>query len=52
MSKEAALADSNQEQSLKERYYYLEGYPHESSVKSFQVHIPEKRVNSDGSLQW
>ena len=52
ISDRRCLGDSNQEQSLKERYYYLEGYPHESSVKSFQVHIPEKRVNSDGSLQW
>ncbi|MEI8704037.1 ChaN family lipoprotein [Pseudoalteromonas sp. B62] len=44
--------DSNQDKFLKERYFYREGYPYESSVKSFQVHIPEKRVNSDGSLQW
>ena len=43
---------SDQDPSLKKRYFYREGYPYKSLVKSFQVHIPEKRVKNDGSLQW
>ena len=37
---------------LKQQYFYREGFPYKSAIKSFQVHIPEKRVNSNGALQW
>ena len=37
---------------LKQQYFYREGFPYKSAIKSFQVHIPEKRVNLDGELQW
>ena len=43
---------SSQNNDLKAKYFYKEGFPHENTVKSFQVHLPEKRINSDGSFQW
>lgn len=43
---------SSQKEALKEQYFYKEGFPYESTVKSFQVHLPEKRINNDGSFQW
>jgi len=43
---------SSQQETLKGQYFYKEGFPYESTVKSFQVHLPEKRINNDGSFQW
>jgi len=27
-------------------------FPYKHAVKAFQVHIPEQRVNQDGTLKW
>lgn len=38
--------------SLKQQYFSREGFPYKHAVKAFQVHIPEQRVNQDGTLKW
>lgn len=43
---------SKQKEDIKGKYFYKDGFPYEHTVKSFQVHLPEKRINKNGSFQW
>ncbi|ATG79575.1 ChaN family lipoprotein [Pseudoalteromonas sp. 1_2015MBL_MicDiv] len=52
LSQRRCEGDSTEINTLKQQYFYRKGFPYKSSVITFQVHIPEKRVNADGTLKW
>ena len=52
LSQRRCEGDSTEINTLKQQYFYREGFPSKHLVKTFQVHIPEQRVNSDGTLKW
>ncbi|XQW83466.1 ChaN family lipoprotein [Thalassotalea piscium] len=52
LTKRHCEGGSTEINTLKQQYFFREGFPYKYAVKTFQVHIPEKKVNSDGTLKW
>ncbi|WP_278404574.1 ChaN family lipoprotein [Pseudoalteromonas ruthenica] len=51
LSQRHCEGESTETETLKQQYFYREGFPHKHFVKAFQVHVPERKIDLDGKIQ-